>query len=476
MKLRSFFTATLVAAGALLASAGLAGAAAISDVNQVSNFTESDYGDIGWTSVASHPNGNSLVVYFGYEVEDGSSDDSVGYHYTQLIGPDGARLTDPVRVGPSESSYYYAAPAVAYNPVTDGWSVFLIPLYEDIIVHQAVNTDGSLDGSATTVWERDESIVFSQANASWIASENHFLFSVVAQYVDPITPGNDDTQWITFTIDSDGTRIAGPTVVGDVNYAYVNGQAAYSPTSNRALLVTVGNVESGDEYAPFGQLVDGNGARVGNTIRLIPNADADQVSGAGVAWNSSTNQFLVVWSSSRWNNCTDDARGCGMWGQLVNPDGTLSGPRLTFYSTTDTSQDFFRPQVTANGASNEYVIVWHMGPYWTEGTNVWSLRVDGAGAPIGDAMDVSESEGGEYSVHQRPAVAFNNQACAYVVTWQGVPDNRIDLQHIYSRTIEAGLTCTLPSTGMGQTTTLVALAMMAAGALAVQTGRRRRLA
>jgi LPXTG-motif cell wall-anchored protein len=119
-----------------------------------------------------------------------------------------------------------------------------------------------------------------------------------------------------------------------------------------------------------------------------------------------------------------------------------------------------------------------MGPNWSPGTNVWALRVDGAGAPIGDAMDVSESEGGENSVHQRPAVAFNSQACAYVVTWQGTPDDSADpdLQHIYSRTIEAGLTCTLPSTGMSQTTTLVAFAMMAAGALAVQTGRRRRLA
>jgi LPXTG-motif cell wall-anchored protein len=236
----------------------------------------------------------------------------------------------------------------------------------------------------------------------------------------------------------------------------------------------------GDTYAPFAQLVNGDGARVGTTIRIIPNAEAFPVSGVGVAWNSSTNKFLVVWSSERRNDCASPTTACGLYGQLVNADGTLSGDTITFYSTTDTAEDFFRPQLTANGASNEYAIVWHMGPetYWNSGTNVWALRVSGAGAPIDEALNVSESTGGEDSVHLRPAVAFNSQACAYVVTWQGNPDDTANpnLQHIYSRTIEAGLTCTLPSTGMSQTTTLVAFAMMAAGALAVQTGRRRRLA
>jgi hypothetical protein len=170
--------------------------------------------------------------------------------------------------------------------------------------------------------------------------------------------------------------------------------------------------------------------------------------------------------------------GCGMFGQLVNPDGTLDGGTITVYDTDDNSEDFYRPQLTANGASNEYVIVWHMGPNWSPGTNAWAQRVDGEGNLIGEALNVSENEGGENSYHQRPAVALNNKACAYIVTWQGTPDETADpeLQHIYSRTIETGENCLLPSTGMGQTMTLTALTMMAAGALAVQTGRRRRLA
>ncbi|MEN9792784.1 MAG: hypothetical protein RL330_862 [Actinomycetota bacterium] len=487
MRKTTLFTTALVAVGTLFASAGLAGAAAISDVNQVSNFPEADWGDLGWTTVAAHPNGNSLVVYFGYEVEANSGSDGVGHHYAQLLGPDGAPLTDPVSLGDDSTDYYYSGPAVVYNPVTDGWSAFLIPLDSGKILHQAINTDGSLSGASTEIWDSStyplladgRTIAYmAQANAVWVESENHFLFSAVVEYITPLTNTNDDEQWMTFTVSSAGARLTGPTVVGDVYDPYANGQMAYSPTSDRALLVTVGYVESGDTYAPFGQLVDGSGARVGSTIRIIPNAEASQVSGAGVSWNSSTNKFLVVWSSSRNNNCSTPTTACGMWGQLVNADGTLSGDRITLFSTTDTTEDFYRPQLTANGASNEYVLVWHMGPNWNPGTNVWALRVDGTGAPIGDELNVSESEGGANSVHQRPAVTLNNNACAYVVTWQGNPDDQADpeLQHIYSRTIETGEVCVLPSTGLQTTTLMVGLAMLLSGAAVLGGTRRRRLA
>ena len=480
MKKTTLFTTALVAVGTLFASAGLAGAAAISDVNQVSNFPESDYGDIGWTSVAAHPNGNSLVVYFGFEVEANTSADQAGYHYIQMLGPDGAALTDPARVGPSEDRYYFAAPAAAYNPVTDGWSVFLIPSREGKVIMQNVDDAGALDGAAVEVWSSDPAVDMAQANVAWVASENHFLFAAVGYPVTPLDAGNSDTQWFTLTISAIGTLLSGPTVVGDAYSPYSNGQMAYSATSDRALLVTVGEVATGDTYAPFAQLTNGDGARIGNTIRMLPNAEAFPVAGAGVAWNASTNKFLVVWSSNKNNDCASPTSACGLYGQLVNTDGTLSGDTITFYSTTDANEDIFRPQLTANGASNEYAIVWHTGPapYWNNGTNVWALRVSGAGAPIDEAFNVSDFEGGENSVHLRPAITLNNNECSYVVTWQGVLDDTANtiLQQIYSRTIETGETCTLPSTGMSQTTTLVAFAMMAAGALTVQTGRRRRLA
>lgn len=476
MKKTTLLTTALVAVGTLFASAGLAGAAAISDINQVSNFPEADYGDLGWTSVAAHPNGNSLVVYYGWEVEVDTVNAETGYHYVQMIGPDGAALTDPVRVGQDHDEYYYAAPTIAYNPVTDGWSVFLIPQDQGKVIMQQVGADGALDGAEVLVWSSDPAVEMAQANAVWVESENHFLFSAVGYPVTEITEANDSEQWFILTIGSDGDLLSGPTVVGDVNDAYSNGQMAYSPTSDRALLVTVGEVENGDVYAPFGQLVDGSGTRIGTTIRMMPNDEAFRVSGAGVAWNSSTNKFLVVWSSQRNNDCTSEA--CGLFGQLVNTDGTLSGDMITFSSTTDTNEDYYRPQVTANGASNEYAIVWHMGPNWSPGTNVWALRVSGAGATIGDPLDVSESFGGENSIHQRPAITLNNNACAYVVTWQGTPDSSAnpDVGLIYSRTIETGETCVLPSTGLQTTTLVIGLAMLLSGAVVLGGTRRRRLA
>lgn len=471
---RTLFPAALGIVGMLFASAGLAGAAPISEVNQVSDFPEAENGTIGWTTVAAHPNGNTLVVYFGWEVELGTSEDSLGYHYAQLLDPSGAPLNDPVRIEPGDTNYYFSAPTVLYNPVTDGFSAFLIPVDADVILHQAINADGSLDGPRTTVWEQPDdvnggNIQWSQANAQWVASRNHFLFSIVGETEVSVI------QWITMPVASDGSLLDEPVMLGGASETGYNGDSAYSPTSDRALLVAPGQIDSGDVSAPVGHLVDGNGNRVGDTIRIIPNSEASRIAGVGVAWNSATDQFLVVWTSHRNNDCVAATEQCGMWGQLIDHDGTLVGDRITFATTTDADIQYSRPQLDANGFSSEYVVVWHVGPGWNAGTNVWAVRLDTNGEVIEEEFSVSDSHGGRDSYHQRPAVAFNPTSCTYVVTWQGTPVDT-NSQHIYSRTIETGETCVLPSTGLQTTTLVIGLAMLLSGAAVLGGTRRRRLA
>ena len=168
---------------------------------------------------------------------------------------------------------------------------------------------------------------------------------------------------------------------------------------------------------------------IGGDVRLSSmgadgNADYDALNPA-VAYNSTNNQYLVVWSGS------DDVVGeYEIWSQRVNAaTGAQIGAdvQISFIGPTDDpNYDAEDPDVAYNSQSNEYLVVWS-GDHYADGDfEIFAQRVNAAtGALIGSMVRVSVMGPGvdpNYDARS-PAVAYNSADNQYLVVWEGDDDD-----------------------------------------------------
>ena len=156
----------------------------------------------------------------------------------------------------------------------------------------------------------------------------------------------------------------------------------------------------------YGQFVDENGNAVGTEF-VISNAANGQYN-PSVAYNSSTNQYLVVWqdyiSGISYDIC----------GQLVNANGTLSGGNFVISYATN---DQYNPSVAYNSSTNQYLVVWHD---YRSGTNfdIYGQRVNANGNLLGGDFAICNETHSQYN----PSVAYNSSANQYLVVWHDYRD------------------------------------------------------
>lgn len=115
--------------------------------------------------------------------------------------------------------------------------------------------------------------------------------------------------------------------------------------SDRYLIVWYDDRISGKTDV-FGKFVDGTGTSLGSDFNITNTTTATQQR-PYVAYNPATHQFLVVWQES--------PNGNDVQGQLVNADGTLSGGAIPLAVLSDAQT---KPQVAYNSTQNEYLAVW----------------------------------------------------------------------------------------------------------------------
>ena len=167
-----------------------------------------------------------------------------------------------------------------------------------------------------------------------------------------------------------------------------------------------------------------NGAEIGSDFRLSSmgpdgNASYDALTPA-VAYNSTDNQYLVVWSG------TDDIIGeYEIWGQRVNAaTGAQIGAdfQISYMGPADDPDyDANNPDVTYNSATNEYLVVWS-GDHYTNGEfEIWARRVKADGTPYGSTARVSVMGGTANPDYDAldPAVAYNSTDNQYLIVWEG---------------------------------------------------------
>ena len=294
------------------------------------------------------------------------------------MGPDGSAAYDAVR------------PAVAYNSLANEYLVVwrgdtnTPPLVgEDFeIFGQRLNATGRPVGTNDFRISDMGPDGISRYNAHYPAvaynsTDNEYL---VVWYGDdntaPLVDGENEIfgQRLDAGGNAVGTndfRISRMGPDGDAAYGAFDPAVAYNSTDNEYLVVWYGDDHTAplvnDESEIFGQRLDATGGELGTNdfriSRMGPDGDAacDAIRPA-VTYNSTDNEYLVVWEGDALGALADDE--VEIYGQRVSAAGgevSTNDFRLSDMGPDgNAAYDAFSPAVAHNGSpASEYLVVWY---------------------------------------------------------------------------------------------------------------------
>ena len=248
-------------------------------------------------------------------------------------------------------------------------------------------------------------------------------------------------------LDGDGSRVgaeflvatAGP--ASDPSWDATNPVAIYNSVSNQYLVVYVAPVAATGTAAKaeiFARRVSANGTPIGSPIRIsrtgIDNNLRRDSREPGVAFNAADNEYLVVWQSEesdlgsrveheiyaqRLDGATGVALGAAIRVSTMGPNGS-------------TAFDAFDPFVTFSNRMNEYLVVWRgdddRGTLVEGEFEIFGQRLRANGTAIGeDDFRISQMgpAGDPLFRAEDPAVAYDEVADEYLVTWTGIGDQAL---------------------------------------------------
>jgi hypothetical protein len=226
---------------------------------------------------------------------------------------------------------------------------------------------------------------------------------------------------------------------GDADYDALNAAVAYNAVDNEFLVVWRGDDDTGvnadDEFEIFGQRLHGNtGFHLGTNDFLISDVGplgsvANGASDPDVTYNSTNNQYLVVWSADE-----------GLGG-LANDEHEIYGQRLSStggeIGTNDfrisqmgpdgnASYDAFGSAVAYNSIANEYLVVWYGDdstlPLVDNEDEIFGQRLSAVGGAVGaDDFRISDmGPNGDPDLGAfHPDVAHNPGSNEFLVVWEG---------------------------------------------------------
>jgi len=239
-------------------------------------------------------------------------------------------------------------------------------------------------------------------------------------------------------------RISDMGGTGDPAFDACTPAVAYNSARNEYLVVWSADDNAGGqvdgEFEIFFQRVDAaTGAELpGNDVRITgmgpPSDPAFDAYTPAVAYNSTDNEYLVVW----WGD--DDSDGlvegeAEIFGQRLGSTGAMLGEQLCISDmggTGDPEFDAQLPAVAYNSTNNEYLVVWsgddNVGGLVNDEFEIFVQRLDAAtGAPLGyNDLRISDMGGTgdwRYSAFS-PEVAYNSTDNRYLVVWEG--DDNVD--------------------------------------------------
>ncbi len=257
-------------------------------------------------------------------------------------------------------------------------------------------------------------------------------------------------------LDGDGSRIGAQVLVatsgdsGDPTRDASNPVAIYNSRSDHYLVVYVASVAATATAAKteiFARRVSTNGAPIGNPIRISQtgidsNLRRDSRE-PGVAFNANDNEYLIVWQSEESDQGSRVEHE--IYAQRLNGSTALPvGPPVrvsTMGPNGSTAFDAFDPFVTFSNRMNEYLVVWRgdddRGTLVEGEFEIFAQRLLANGTAIGeDDFRISQmGPAGDPSFRaEDPAVAYDEVADEYLVTWTGTDDQTLG-EEVYAQLI-----------------------------------------
>lgn len=224
---------------------------------------------------------------------------------------------------------------------------------------------------------------------------------------------------------------------GDPDYDGFDPAVAYNSLHNEYLVVWAGDDTPGGlvegEYEIFGQVLSASGSQLGyGDVRISfaggTGSSTTRALHPDVAFNSTYNQYLVVWAADHpEDGCVDNE--FEIWGQVIDqwifPKFT-DNFRISFNGGSgDADFDADYPAVVYNKDLDEYLVVWE-GDHNTGGmvdgeSEIWAQRVYSTAILVGSNLRMSDMGGTgdpDYDAIQ-PDVVYNTQDFEYLIVWQG---------------------------------------------------------
>ena len=192
---------------------------------------------------------------------------------------------------------------------------------------------------------------------------------------------------------------------------------AYNSSNNQFLVVFSEGTSGGVDQEIFGQRVSGGGGLVGGNIQISSN-NSTASRWPEVTYNSANNQFFVVWFDARNVNQSWNIYGQRIAGSGVKLGGNVkisSGPSLEI-----------APDVTYDSANNEYRVVFSQLTSGNGTTDIHSQRVSSTGMLIGSNTKIG---GGDKS-DENPIIVYGENVDLFLIAWV---DDRNDDRDIYAQ-------------------------------------------
>jgi hypothetical protein len=188
---------------------------------------------------------------------------------------------------------------------------------------------------------------------------------------------------------------------------------AWDATANEYLVVwDDGRNSSTRSWDIYGRRVSAAGTPLGADFRVSGAGAISYENWPAVAWGGTANEFLVVWGDGRnFTSSLDDIYGrrVSAAGTPLGADFRISGPNAWSHEAT--------PAVAYDSTANQFLVVWtDPRNIDTRGDDIYGRRVSAAGAPVGANFRISGPNAISYEAN--PAVAYNSTSNQFLVVWQ----------------------------------------------------------
>jgi hypothetical protein len=179
---------------------------------------------------------------------------------------------------------------------------------------------------------------------------------------------------------------------------------AYSPVRNAFMVVWCdgrNSATTGNDI--YGQLISATGTLIGSVIPI--GVASNNQERPGIAYNSTNDQFLVVW-----NDLRNSSTGSDIYGQLLNSSGTLIGPNFVISSAKNV-QDMSR--VAYDPIKQQFLMVWSDGRTTADGYDIYGQKLGPSGTLIGAPIVVSNAPYDQF----RPDVTWDSNDNEFMVVF-----------------------------------------------------------